>query len=53
LNIKPDGVCGCTFLAVEDILRDFGRLGPEGSLYCFDQDQDALNTIDDDRFVYK
>jgi 16S rRNA (cytosine1402-N4)-methyltransferase len=28
------------------------RLGPEGKLYAFDQDQDALaNTIDDERFV--
>jgi 16S rRNA (cytosine1402-N4)-methyltransferase len=40
-------------LVVEGILEKFWeRLGPEGKLYAFDQDQDALaNTIDDERFV--
>lgn len=53
LNINPSGVyVDVTFGGgghSREILR---RLGPEGKLYAFDQDQDALaNTIEDDRFV--
>ncbi|NMH27520.1 16S rRNA (cytosine(1402)-N(4))-methyltransferase RsmH [Flavobacterium sp. SE-s28] len=53
LNIKPDG----TYVDVtfgggghsREILR---RLGPNGKLYAFDQDKDALaNAIDDSRFT--
>ncbi|OCB72658.1 16S rRNA (cytosine1402-N4)-methyltransferase [Flavobacterium glycines] len=53
LNIKPDGVyVDVTFGGgghSREILR---RLGPNGKLFAFDQDEDALaNAIDDDRFV--
>jgi 16S rRNA (cytosine1402-N4)-methyltransferase len=34
----------------ESFKRILSRLGP-GKLFAFDQDQDASNTIDDDRFV--
>jgi 16S rRNA (cytosine1402-N4)-methyltransferase len=53
LNIKPDGVyVDVTFGGgghSREILR---RLGPNGKLFAFDQDEDALaNAILDDRFV--
>ena len=53
LNIKPDGVyVDVTFGGgghSREILR---RLGPNGKLFAFDQDEDALaNAIPDDRFV--
>ena len=53
LNIKPDGIyVDVTFGGgghSKEILR---RLGPNGKLFAFDQDEDALaNTIQDDRFV--
>lgn len=53
LNIKPDGIyVDVTFGGdghSREILR---RLGPDGKLFAFDQDTDALeNAIDDDRFV--
>ncbi len=53
LNIQPDGVyVDVTFGGgghSREILR---RLGPNGKLYAFDQDEDALaNAIDDSRFV--
>ncbi|MEL1242180.1 16S rRNA (cytosine(1402)-N(4))-methyltransferase RsmH [Flavobacterium flavipallidum] len=53
LNIKPDGVyVDVTFGGgghSREILR---RLGPNGKLFAFDQDEDALaNAIDDERFV--
>lgn len=53
LNIKPDGVyVDVTFGGgghSREILR---RLGPEGKLFAFDQDEDALaNAIDDPRFT--
>jgi 16S rRNA (cytosine1402-N4)-methyltransferase len=53
LNIKPDGVyVDVTFGGGGHSREILSRLGPEGKLYAFDQDQDALaNTIDDDRFV--
>jgi 16S rRNA (cytosine1402-N4)-methyltransferase len=53
LNIKPDGVyVDVTFGGgghSREILR---RLGPNGKLFAFDQDEDALaNALEDDRFV--
>ncbi|WP_298900441.1 16S rRNA (cytosine(1402)-N(4))-methyltransferase RsmH [uncultured Psychroserpens sp.] len=53
LNIKPDGIyVDVTFGGgghSKEILR---QLGPNGKLFAFDQDKDALlNTIDDDRFT--
>ena len=53
LNIKPDGVyLDVTFGGgghSKEILR---RLGPNGKLFAFDQDEDALrNAIQDDRFT--
>jgi 16S rRNA (cytosine1402-N4)-methyltransferase len=53
LNIKPDGIyVDVTFGGGGHSREILSRLGPEGKLYAFDQDQDALaNTIDDERFV--
>jgi 16S rRNA (cytosine1402-N4)-methyltransferase len=53
LNIKPDGVyVDVTFGGGGHSREILSRLGPEGKLYAFDQDKDALaNTIEDDRFV--
>lgn len=53
LNIRPDGVyVDVTFGGGGHSREILSRLGPEGKLYAFDQDKDALaNTIDDDRFV--
>ena len=53
LNIKPDGMyVDVTFGGgghSKEILR---RLGPNGKLFAFDQDEDALaNALPDDRFV--
>jgi len=53
LNIKPDGIyVDVTFGGgghSKEILR---QLGPNGKLFAFDQDKDALlNTIDDERFT--
>lgn len=53
LDIKPDGVyVDVTFGGgghSKEILR---RLGPNGRLFAFDQDEDALaNALDDDRFT--
>lgn len=53
LNIQPGGIyVDVTFGGgghSREILR---RLGPEGKLYAFDQDKDALeNAIDDERFT--
>lgn len=53
LDVKPDGVyVDVTFGGgghSREILR---RLGPNGKLYAFDQDKDALlNKIDDERFT--
>ena len=53
LNIKPDGVyVDVTFGGgghSKEILR---RLGPNGRLFAFDQDEDALaNALSDERFV--
>lgn len=53
LNIKPDGVyVDVTFGGGGHSKEILKRLGPEGKLYAFDQDKDALkNAIDDPRFV--
>ena len=53
LNIKPDGIyVDVTFGGgghSKEILR---RLGPNGKLFGFDQDEDALaNALPDERFV--
>lgn len=53
LSIRPDGVyVDVTFGGGGHSREILGRLGPEGKLFGFDQDSDALkNAIDDDRFV--
>lgn len=52
LNIRPDGTyVDATFGGGGHSRAIMSRLGPEGRLYAFDQDADALaNTIDDPRF---
>lgn len=53
LNIKPDGVyVDVTFGGGGHSRAILSKLGPQGKLFAFDQDKDALaNAIDDDRFV--
>lgn len=53
LAIKPDGVyVDVTFGGGGHSREILSRLGPNGKLYAFDQDKDALaNTIEDERFV--
>ncbi|WP_084647788.1 16S rRNA (cytosine(1402)-N(4))-methyltransferase RsmH [Gelidibacter mesophilus] len=53
LNIKPDGVyVDVTFGGGGHSKEILKRLGPNGKLFAFDQDKDALlNTIDDGRFT--
>ncbi|PRX45295.1 16S rRNA (cytosine(1402)-N(4))-methyltransferase RsmH [Salegentibacter salegens] len=53
LNIKEDGVyVDVTFGGGGHSREILSRLGPEGKLFGFDQDQDALqNTIEDSRFT--
>ncbi|HLS12117.1 MAG TPA: 16S rRNA (cytosine(1402)-N(4))-methyltransferase RsmH [Flavobacteriaceae bacterium] len=53
LNIKPDGVyVDVTFGGGGHSREILSRLGPEGRLIAFDQDEDALqNKINDDRFL--
>ncbi len=53
LNIKPDGVyVDVTFGGGGHSKEILKRLGPNGKLFAFDQDKDALeNTIDDARFT--
>lgn len=53
LNIKPDGVyVDATFGGGGHSRAILQQLGPEGKLYAFDQDDDALaNAIDDERFT--
>ena len=53
LNIKPDGIyVDVTFGGGGHSKEILKQLGPNGKLYAFDQDKDALlNTIDDDRFT--
>lgn len=53
LAIKPDGVyVDVTFGGGGHSREILSRLGPNGKLYAFDQDKDALeNAIEDGRFV--
>ncbi len=53
LNIKPDGVyVDVTFGGGGHSKEILEHLGPDGKLFAFDQDKDALlNVIDDDRFT--
>ena len=53
LGIKPDGVyVDVTFGGGGHSREILSRLGPNGKLFAFDQDEDALvNAIPDDRFV--
>ncbi|AWG20221.1 16S rRNA (cytosine(1402)-N(4))-methyltransferase [Flavobacterium faecale] len=53
LDIKPDGVyVDVTFGGGGHSREILNRLGPNGKLFAFDQDEDALaNAIDDSRFV--
>ncbi len=53
LNIKPDGIyVDVTFGGGGHSREIMKHLGPNGKLFGFDQDTDALaNTIDDERFV--
>lgn len=53
LNIKPDGIyVDVTFGGGGHSREIVNRLGENGRLYAFDQDEDALrNVIDDKRFV--
>lgn len=53
LNMKPDGVyVDVTFGGGGHSREILKRLGPNGKLFAFDQDTDALaNAIDDERFV--
>lgn len=53
LQIKPDGIyVDVTFGGGGHSKEILKHLGPNGKLFAFDQDQDALlNTIDDDRFT--
>ena len=53
LAIKPDGVyVDVTFGGGGHSREILSRLGPQGKLFAFDQDKDALaNTINDDRFI--
>lgn len=53
LNIKPDGVyVDVTFGGGGHSREIIKRLGPNGKLFAFDQDEDAqANVIDDERFT--
>ncbi len=53
LHIQPDGIyVDVTFGGGGHSREILSRLGPNGKLYAFDQDEDALaNAIPDDRFV--
>lgn len=52
LNIKPDGIyVDVTFGGGGHSKEILKRLGPNGKLFAFDQDEDALaNALNDDRF---
>jgi 16S rRNA (cytosine1402-N4)-methyltransferase len=53
LGIKPDGIyVDVTFGGGGHSREILNRLGPDGKLFAFDQDEDALeNAIPDDRFT--
>ena len=53
LNIKPDGIyVDVTFGGGGHSKEILKRLGPDGKLFAFDQDEDALaNALQDERFV--
>ncbi|OUR94781.1 16S rRNA (cytosine(1402)-N(4))-methyltransferase [Flavobacteriales bacterium 34_180_T64] len=53
LNIKPNGVyVDVTFGGGGHSKEILNRLGPDGKLFAFDQDKDALsNSLDDKRFI--
>ncbi len=53
LNIKPDGIyVDVTFGGGGHSREILNRLGPNGKLFAFDQDEDALaNAINDERFT--
>lgn len=53
LNIKPDGIyVDVTFGGGGHSREILSRLGPNGKLFAFDQDEDALaNAFQDERFV--
>jgi 16S rRNA (cytosine1402-N4)-methyltransferase len=53
LNIKPDGIyVDVTFGGGGHSKEILSRLGPDGKLFAFDQDEDALaNALPDKRFV--
>jgi 16S rRNA (cytosine1402-N4)-methyltransferase len=53
LNIKPDGIyVDVTFGGGGHSKEILKRLGPNGKLFAFDQDEDALaNTLADERFT--
>ena len=53
LNIKPDGIyVDVTFGGGGHSREILSRLGPNGKLFAFDQDEDALaNAIPDERFT--
>ena len=53
LNIKPDGIyVDVTFGGGGHSKEILKRLGPNGKLFGFDQDEDALaNALSDERFV--
>ncbi|MFL9845679.1 16S rRNA (cytosine(1402)-N(4))-methyltransferase RsmH [Flavobacterium rhizosphaerae] len=53
LNIRPDGVyVDVTFGGGGHSREILSRLGPDGKLFAFDQDEDAqANVIDDSRFT--
>ncbi|UFH47679.1 16S rRNA (cytosine(1402)-N(4))-methyltransferase RsmH [Flavobacterium galactosidilyticum] len=53
LNIKPDGIyVDVTFGGGSHSKEILSRLGPNGKLFAFDQDEDALaNALDDERFT--
>jgi 16S rRNA (cytosine1402-N4)-methyltransferase len=54
LNVKPDGIyVDVTFGGGGHSKEILKQLGPNGKLFAFDQDKDALlNIIDDDRFTF-
>ena len=53
LNIKPDGIyVDVTFGGGGHSKEILSRLGPNGKLFAFDQDEDSLaNALDDERFT--